>query len=248
MSTLIVTGGNVEDDALRRYLGTRVFSHAIAVDAGMLAAERLGFKADYLVGDFDTLGEEALSVREHTKGLTVRKYNPKKDDTDTEIAVCLALELEGKSGGKLEGKSRGEFEGKSGGEQAERTVRAGFFPEQVVLVGASGTRFDHTLANVFLLARFEQAGLSACIVDAHNRVSVHHAGFSFGKQEQYGKYISFLALTPKVEGLTLRGFAYPLKGHTLSQESSLCISNEAAAEELCVEFSRGRLLMVESLD
>ncbi len=225
MSTLVVTGGSVSVRELQDYLENRSFEHVIAVDAGILAAEQLGLAVDYLVGDFDTLGEQGLARWENTAGLTVQRYNPKKDETDTEIAVCLALALEKENAGGRD-----------------------FFPEQVVFFGATGTRLDHTLANLFLLARFEQAGLSACIVDANNRISVHHTSFSFFRGGQYGKYISFLALTPQVEGLTLHGFAYPLKGHVLKQESSLCISNEAVGEKLGVEFSTGRLLMVESMD
>ncbi len=225
MSVLVVAGGRVDGQAAKAYLGGRSFRHVIAVDAGILAAERLGLFVNHLVGDFDTLGEEELSRRVGTDGLTIHRYDPHKDDTDTEIAVRLALGLEGQG-----------------------TGRGSFFPEQVLLLGATGTRFDHTLANVFLLERFCEAGVSACIVDANNRISVHGKGFSFRKKEKFGKYISFLALTKEVAGLTLKGFCYPLSGHTLKQKSSLCISNEAAGEELFVEFSGGRLLMVESMD
>lgn len=227
MAILIVGGGEVFFPA--DFLFAHQFEHIIAVDAGVLAAEKIGLSVDYLVGDFDTLGEENLRKWENMEGLTIRKYAPEKDDTDMEIAVKLAIELTRKKEGKREGAHP-------------------FFPEQVLLVGATGTRLDHTIANIFLLEQFEEAGISACIVDAHNRISVHHAGFSFSRREQYGKYLSFAALTSKVTGLTLRGFYYPLSQYTLLQNSSRCISNEAAKEKLTVEFSSGKLLMVESAD
>lgn len=229
MSTLIVTGGSVCKKAAASYLETRSFQHVIAVDAGARAAKELGLAPDYLVGDFDTLGEDALKAWEKLEGVTIRRYCPEKDDTDTEIALKLAVELEG-----------------GGSEPA--AGRRNFFPEQIVLLGATGTRLDHTLANIFMLEQLEAAGISACIVDANNRISVHDAGFSFGRKELYGKYVSFLALTPQVSELTLGGFYYPLKHHTLSQSSSLCVSNEPAAERLQVEFSSGRLLMIEASD
>ncbi len=226
MATLIVGGGEVFFSAA--FLCTRQFQYVIAVDAGVLAAEKMGLSVDYLVGDFDTLGEENLRKWEDMEGITIRKYAPEKDDTDMEIAVKLAIELEGKKG-KQEGAHS-------------------FFPEQVLLVGATGTRLDHTIANIFLLEQFEEAGISACIMDAHNRISVHYTGFSFWRQDQYGKYLSFAALTSKVTGLTLKGFYYPLDQYTLFQNSSRCISNEAAEEKLFVEFTGGKLLMVESAD
>jgi len=226
MATLIVAGGNVffSADVLRRQ-----FQHIIAVDAGILAAEKMGLSADYLVGDFDTLGEENLRKWENMGNITIRKYAPEKDDTDMEIAVKLAIELEGQKEGQA-------------------NCGRAFFPEQVLLLGATGTRLDHTIANIFLLEQFEEAGISACIADAHNRISVHLSGFFFRQKEQYGKYLSFAALTPKVTGLTLQGFYYPLDKYTLFQNSSRCISNEAAAENLSVAFTGGKLLMVESAD
>ena len=211
------------------FLCTRHFQYVIAVDAGVLAAEKMGLSVDYLVGDFDTLGEENLQKWENMEGIAIRRYAPEKDDTDMEIAVKLAIELEGKKGGGREGAHP-------------------FFPEQVLLVGATGTRLDHTIANIFLLEQFEEAGISACIMDAHNRISVHYTGFSFLRQDQYGKYLPFAALTSKVTGLTLQGFYYPLDQYTLLQNSSRCISNEAAEEKLFVEFTGGKLLMVESAD
>lgn len=237
MAALIVAGGSVCLQTVAPYLEGRRFDHVIAVDAGALAAEALGLKPDYLVGDFDTLGNAALEKWEKKPGVAIYKYNPEKDDTDMEIAVKLAISLE-------EGRQTGEGRGR----KAQKTALPCFFPEQVLLLGATGTRLDHTLANIFMLEQFEAAGLSACILDANNRISVHHTGFLFEKQEKIGKYISFTALTKAVEGLTLTGFYYPLDRYTLLPESSRCISNEAAGEELAVEFESGRLLMIESMD
>lgn len=229
MSTLIVAGGSVCTPTASAYLKKRSFQHVIAVDAGARAAEMLGLKPDYLVGDFDTLGAQELEAWEKAPDVNICRYRPEKDDTDTEIALKLAVGLEG-------------------GERAQELEGGGFFPERVVLLGATGTRLDHTLANIFMLEQLEAAGLTACIVDANNRISVHAAGFSFEREELYGTYVSFLALTPCVEGLTLTGFRYPLSGRCLRQDSSLCVSNEPAAQRMRVEFLSGRLLMIEASD
>ena len=113
---------------------------------------------------------------------------------------------------------------------------------------AGRTRFDHTLANVFLLEKLEAAGIRAALVDSNNRISVHRRSFTLRKSEQYGSFVSFLALTPQVTGITLTGFKYPLTKRTLRQEDSLCISNELAAETGTVEFEEGLLLMAEARD
>ena len=66
--------------------------------------------------------------------------------------------------------------------------------------------------------------------------------------ELNGKTISFVPFSEKVEGLTLEGFKYPLKDHTLVFEQSLAISNELEAEEGIISFSEGKLLLIESRD
>ena len=195
----------------------------IAADAGLRYLEEIGIAADLIVGDFDTL--QYIPQREN-----VLELPAEKDDTDMEIAVKLALRFE-------------EEKTKAQGNVSDR-----FFPEQVLLIGATRTRLDHTLANISMLSQFEAAGVPACILDAHNRLSVHGRGFCLSKKELLGKYISFVAFTKEVSGITLKGFCYPLDGYTLRKESSRCISNEACGEELSVEFGEGELLMVESAD
>ena len=43
-------------------------------------------------------------------------------------------------------------------------------PDQLLLVGGLGTRFDHTLANVHLLRQTVEQGIDAWIIDKHNRI------------------------------------------------------------------------------
>ena len=41
---------------------------------------------------------------------------------------------------------------------------------QVILLGATGTRLDHTMTNIQCLPILEEAGIRAQIVDPHNRI------------------------------------------------------------------------------
>ena len=63
---------------------------------------------------------------------------------------------------------------------------------RVVILGATGGRFDHMLANVFLLYACLQRGMDACIVDRQNKIYLIEEEHHFSKKEQWGKYISFL--------------------------------------------------------
>lgn len=59
----------------------------IAADAGWKTAQKLGVTPRLLVGDFDSLGTPQVSA-----GVEVIRVPAEKDDTDTQLAVRLALE------------------------------------------------------------------------------------------------------------------------------------------------------------
>lgn len=59
----------------------------ISADAGFLYAKRFGYKTDYLIGDFDTLD----TMPDKDEVGEIIKYKIEKDDTDTMLAIKLAL-------------------------------------------------------------------------------------------------------------------------------------------------------------
>lgn len=81
-TALIIGAGELEMGSLRIPDGALV----IAADGGLSHLEKAGISADYVVGDFDSLGRVP-------KGDNVLPSAPEKDDTDTMLAVKLALEL-----------------------------------------------------------------------------------------------------------------------------------------------------------
>ncbi len=46
---------------------------------------------DVIVGDFDSVGTEALAYFKTLPGVAIQKLIPEKDDTDTESAIRLAI-------------------------------------------------------------------------------------------------------------------------------------------------------------
>ena len=59
----------------------------IAADAGYLTAKKMGVTPDILLGDFDTLGEENIP-----DGIECLRVPTEKNDTDTQLAVQVAIE------------------------------------------------------------------------------------------------------------------------------------------------------------
>lgn len=90
MKTLIITGGRFDKEFVVSFLENKKYDYVIAVDGGLAYAEILGIIPDMIVGDFDTMGSEKPKKYENL-GCAVRKYNPEKDDTDTEIAIRQAV-------------------------------------------------------------------------------------------------------------------------------------------------------------
>ncbi|MDF2538812.1 MAG: hypothetical protein K0S76_1833 [Herbinix sp.] len=121
-------------------------------------------------------------------------------------------------------------------------------PACIDILGATGTRLDHVLANIHLLMLPMQLNIDACMMDGNNKIYLKNHSFSIRKTTQFGNYVSLLPFQEQVRGLTLRGFKYPLNSIVLSAGSSLGISNEIVEEEARVEFTNGILLVIESLD
>lgn len=120
--------------------------------------------------------------------------------------------------------------------------------EAVDILGALGGRMDHAIGNIQLMYQFFCQGMEVNIYDARNRLYLLGGHKVFHREKVYGKYISFLPMTETVEGLTLRGFKYPLQRRTIGLGTSLCISNELKREEGILELEKGVLLCVEAHD
>ncbi len=120
---------------------------------------------------------------------------------------------------------------------------------RIWILGGTGTRLDHVIANLELLEYGLTRGVKIWLLDEHNRISAEKKNFRVKKKEQFGKYVSFFPMGGPVENLTLRGFKYPLTEHFLqSVDTGLTVSNEIAEEEAEVCFTKGCLLMIQSRD
>ena len=93
MKTLIVTGGYIEKEFLLRTINETKFDTIIAVDNGLKILDEVKIKPNYIVGDFDTVDNKILDLYKKDISIKIHKYNPIKDNTDTDIAIRLAVKL-----------------------------------------------------------------------------------------------------------------------------------------------------------
>jgi len=119
---------------------------------------------------------------------------------------------------------------------------------ELVFLGATGSRLDHSLGNIFLLESLLKQGISAEILNENNRLYLKNQSFTLYRNKNCGDYFSLLPLSETVEEVTLTGFKYPVEKLTFYRERTLGISNEITEEEARVEFSEGTFIVVESRD
>ena len=251
-----MAGGFVDDKFTLDYIKKEKYDKSFAVDRGLGFFQRTGLVPDYIVGDFDSVEAPVLEAYEklevcekpevyeksevyekpevyekleaYEKPETCRekrpqivRLNPMKDDTDTEHALHMALDMD---------------------------------CDSIHIFGGTGTRLDHVLGNLQLLGYALRRQAECMMLDPCNRIRLIDRETVLEKEKQFGTYISLIPYTPQVTGLTLEGFLYPLKHHTMSSfylkdaAPISGVSNEIVAEQARISMDEGILVLVESRD
>jgi thiamine pyrophosphokinase len=216
---LILSGGKLYSDWLKQWLEENNAAYCIAADRGLETADSMGLDVDLILGDYDSVDKNVLD--KYRKTAEVLTYPPEKDYTDTHLAVKKAV---------------------------EKIVSEGLKDStSIYIAGATGTRLDHTLTNIFVLDEALRAGVSAFIIDRYNKIYIKNSAFSIKKSEQFGNYVSFIPMSEKVT-ISLDGMKYPLSDFELTQGNSLCQSNEIIGDEAKIDIECGKVIVIESLD
>ncbi len=202
---LIVTGGERPEKVLLEERAKST-SMVIAADRGAGYCLNAGILPDMVVGDMDSLPagvqDELIS-----KGIEIRRYDCRKDMTDTQIAVDTAIE--------------------KGADEIE-------------ILAGTGSRFDHSLANVYLLFRAMKQGIKAKIITGIHEI------FLIDKKSmimnETGEIVSFLPLGPYAKGITLKGFEYEVDNIDMDMSFPVGISNVICSDSAEVNVSDGILI------
>lgn len=114
--------------------------------------------------------------------------------------------------------------------------------DEIYVIGGFGGRIDHTLTNINLIFKYS----NIVFIDKHEKLFLVPSNFIL--KNNLNRRISFIPFSDTIENLTLEGFLYPLKNHTLKRGDSTCLSNIITTERASISFSSGKLLGVLSLD
>lgn len=217
---LILTGGTIKETFLTAFLEREKPDQIICVDGALGIADKLKIPMDYIVGDFDTVSKELIESYKRKIDLSeistqIREFCPEKDETDTQIALSLALEMKA---------------------------------DEICIIGATGSRMDHQLANIHLLIQPMRCGIKAYIADTNNHIYLKNHSFKVKKSDLKGKYFSLIPFEKGINQVTIKGFKYNTNQVDFPMGSSIGVSNELVLEEGTVDFKEGTFLVIESND
>lgn len=209
---LIITGGSVDYDWAEKWISTRHFDYIIAADSGLVHADLLGIRVNYILGDYDSVDEKVLE--KYMDNTEIVTYPKEKDYTDTDIAIKKALEM---------------------------------MPEKISIIGATGSRYDHAMNNIFNMKQLLNNGIDCAIYDRNNKIYLKDNRFKILKCDQYGEYISFVPMTEKVK-ISITGTKYNASDLCLCQGMSICQSNEIVDDFAEITIQNGVIIVFETKD
>lgn len=213
--SVIVSGGAIAEDFAARLIRKLQPESVIGVDKGIEFLYAHQIMPTHIVGDFDSVRQEVLTYYQEETTVPIRRFQPEKDASDTEIALRLAIELGA---------------------------------ENVWILGGTGTRLDHVMANIQILSIAQRAGVKAYLIDDCNRISLEETEVILSKNESFGKYFSIFPFGGIVEDISIEGAKYPLSHYRLCPDSSMCVSNEMKEDKVKITFPKGKILLMETRD
>lgn len=220
--TLIFSGGKINIEFAKQYLLTHSFDTVVCADSGLDAAYSLGVKVDYFMGDFDSVSSNVLTLYMDKKIQNSPDVNYIKYPTQKDATDTeLVLDF------VIENN-----------------------PASIVILGATGGRIDHLLANIGILLNALENDIETYIIDSYNKLYLIDKNTFIYKDDIWNKYISFYPYTEKVENVRLSGLKYGLEGEDITLGSSRTVSNEFAqgSDKAYVEFDSGVLIVIQSKD
>ncbi|WP_165442905.1 thiamine diphosphokinase [Senegalia massiliensis] len=119
-------------------------------------------------------------------------------------------------------------------------------PKEIIIIGALGTRMDHSLSNIMLLFHILDKNINVKLIDNNNEIIPikDEIIIDSGKYE----YVSLLPIFDDLEGVELKGFEYESDNLYIKKSSTLGISNEIKKDKASIKIKSGKGLVILSND
>ena len=117
-------------------------------------------------------------------------------------------------------------------------------PASIMIAGATGARFDHTLANVLLVSQPGYRDLEICLDDGTTKITLIRQSLQITGSA--GDIVSLIPLSGAVSGITTTGLEYPLKNEDLALGETRGVSNVMTGPAARVTIQAGMLLCIHT--
>lgn len=114
-----------------------------------------------------------------------------------------------------------------------------------ILFGGTGGRFEHTFANISVMARASKENNEFILIDEKHRFSAITNGTAKIKNG-IDKQVSVFAFGDKAYGVSENGFHYLLNNYTLDPFIPIGISNDVTGEFGEISVQNGTLIIIET--
>jgi thiamine pyrophosphokinase len=120
------------------------------------------------------------------------------------------------------------------------------FSTEIILLGATGSRIDHMLANISLLRLGLEKNIPISLADNNNNIRMIRDSILLRGNK--GDLFSLIAFTEKVEGITTKGAHYELEDAVMELGDPYGVSNYFEEETVRISIKKGYLLVIQSRD
>ena len=226
-NAILVTNGSIKDYGFIYRILVKNFhslsdTFIIAADGGTLHCSNLKIIPNVIIGDMDSI----------TKGM-VEKLGSAAGGADSTIA---ASEIQFISFNQAKDESDTQL-------ALDYLVKNGY--KRIIIIGAFGSRADHSYANLSLLSSPAYDNVKVSIITENSEIFVLKNSCII--KGETGKNISIFSLTPFTFFEKTSGLKYKLKNEKLVFSPARGLSNEFTKDAVKINISEGWLLIVREL-
>jgi thiamine pyrophosphokinase len=120
------------------------------------------------------------------------------------------------------------------------------FSREIILLGATGSRIDHMIANISLLKLGIERNIPISMMDNKNHINMIRDSISL--EGCKGDYFSLIPFTEKVEGICTKGAKYELKDAEMELGDPYGVSNCFEGNTVEISIKKGYLLVIKAQD
>ena len=117
---------------------------------------------------------------------------------------------------------------------------------EIIFLGAIGSRFDHSLANILMLYSIIKKGVKASVVNENNEIYITDSQIDL--EGEIGDLVSILPIHKDAIGVTLSGLEYSLENFNMEFGASRGISNVMSEKKCRISLNEGVLLVIKARD